>query len=336
MDGYIICQYVSLFLIVVGMLTYFYLYSTYRVLREDKTTSEAIIDIISHVPEAGARPGPHILAGVSLVCGVSLSLAAMISDIVAPAKEFVAYLVSLSSLMIAAAFSSISMWTLWQARRLEFQAGYKIHDFYQLISKLNCELELLLSSLRGHYQMKSQPFHRVYLITTQPFLGMLSYPNSDATNKFKGLVHQCADAHYKTVFEYNHKNCDSYFDFHILCGDNTLLKNFHEKFYDNKSGYDEKKIISLSQEVEKEIQDINDRAERANGVDNRIKKDLGPFHRVKVIPSVQFMVIGNKLFEFTLEAGNSQSEIFNTQVVHDSRYCESYINNFRLFLRHLK
>ena len=326
----------SLILLVIGGGTYTFLYRTYRVLREDKTTSEAVIDIISHVPEIGAGPGPHILAGISLVCGFSLLSATIISDIVAPKGEFIAYLVSLSSLAIAALFSSISMWTLWQARRLEFQAGYKIHDFYHLIASLNKDLEALLFSIRESYQLKAQPFHRVYLITTQPFLGMLSYPNSEASNKFKGLIKQCVDVYYNTVLDYNLGNAKSIFQFHVICGDQDLFKKFHESFFYN-SGIDNEKINNINIEVEKEIEVLNKKVERGNfkGLFES-DSDLGPFHRVKAVPTVQFMIIGNKLYEFTLEAGNSQSEIFNTEVVHDSRYCEAYIKNFELFLTHLK
>ena len=324
----------SLMLLIVGGATYTFLHRKYRVVREDKTTSEAVVDIISHVPETGAGPGPHILAGISFVCGFSLLMATIISDIVAPKGEFIAYLVSFSSLAIAALFSTISMWTLWQARRLEFQAGYKIHDFYHLITSLNKDLEVLLFSLRESYQLKVQPFHRVYLITTQPFLGMLSYPNSEASNKFKGLLKQCVDVCYDTVLDYNLGNAKSVFEFHIICGDQDLFEKFHTSFYDH-SGVDEKKIKSIILEVENEIEALNDKVNRGNSK-NLIKSNLGPFHRVKAVPSVQFMIIGNKLYEFTLEAGNSHSEIFNTQVVHDSRYCEAYIKNFDIFLNHLK
>jgi len=324
----------SLILLIIGGFTYTFLYRKYRVLREDKSTSEAVIDIISHVPEIGAGPGPHILAGISLVCGFSLLSSTIISDIVAPKGEFIAYLVSVSSLSIAAVFSSISMWTLWQARRLEFQAGYKIHDFYHLIINLNKDLEALLVSIRESYHLKAQPFHRVYLITTQPFLGMLSYPNSEASNKFKSLLKQCVDVYYDTILDFNLENAKNIFEFHVLCGDCELFKKFHQSFYQN-SGVDAKKINNINIEVETEIDALNKKVKRGNSKD-LIKSDLGPFHRMKAVPSVQFMIIGNKLYEFTLEAGNSQSEIFNTQVVHDSRYCEAYIKNFNLFLTHLK
>jgi hypothetical protein len=62
----------------------------------------------------------------------------------------------------------------------------------------------------------------------------------------------------------------------------------------------------------------------------KVKGKDGPFKRATRIPPVQFMIIGNKLFEFTIDESGPPYEIFNTQVISDRRYIRAYLETFKL------
>jgi hypothetical protein len=286
-----------------------------------QTSGSTIVDLISHVPSPNSGPGFHVLAGTSLVGGLSIGLATVLSDIAVPFSDFTPAVVSTASLLIGLTFSSVSLWTLWQARRLDFQAGYKIHDFHDLIARINRDLTALFESLQGVYQLRAQPYHRVYLVTTQPFLGMLSYPNSTETREFQEHFRTLARLTADTIRLHKRGDSSHDLDFQVICGDPLAIKEFHRSFY-HQSARTPEELAALDDSVEREIQQMSDVIMAAGGT--------GPFLRTRDVPRVQFMIIGNKLYEFTLDPGNSVTEIFNTQVLHDSRYCEAYIQNFSI------
>ncbi len=330
MNEYRVLVFLSTIFIILGSYSYFKLFRDFRVLREQRTISERLVDLISHVPDPKAGPGPHIFAGVTLIFGIALAFGTIVADVSSEPEDFLSYVISLSSLIVGTLFSAISLWTLWQTRRLEYQAGYKIFDFHHLIIVLNKELDNLLSSLRN-YQKKPQPFHRVYLVTTQPFLGMLTYPNSKETSKFESSLFECARLYSDLVLEFNNNSIPRMFEFQVICGDKSAISEFHKKYF-TANGTTESKLADLDDTVEIKIKQMNELA-RTQNKKNKITENLGPFLRMDHVPKVQYMIIGNKLFEFTLESGNSLSEIFNTQVVSDSRYCNAYIENFKILLK---
>jgi hypothetical protein len=184
---------------------------------------------------------------------------------------------------------------------------------------LNEELTHLISSYTITYNHKAQAFHRVYLVTTEPFLGSLSYHDLDQWKLFRTHLETLSSLRAESIRQ---PSVNRYFEFHVVCGDAQSIKGFHQSFYSGSG--------KTPDEIARSAQRANDDIDRYNSMVKDAGGD-GPFYRTNKIPPVQFMVIGNKLFEFTLESQGSMTEIFNTQVVHDTRFCKNYIETFDVF-----
>lgn len=318
-DIYNLLVLLSTALMALGIIIYWLIWYGHRDSFERSSYLQALVDLISHIPTAASKPGLHIAAGMSFASGLSLLISTAIADILISHSsrtpdQLGGMVATIGGVLISIGFSGISLWTLWQTRRIEFQAGYKVHDFHDLISILDDELEKIITSYEGVYGRKAQPFHRVYLVTTHPFLGALTYPNSNKTTMFKN--------HLSTLTSCLNDDTDSKLIFRVLCGNHNAIQKFYSNYYAS-AGKENEKIIQKAKSVSSDIDEMNARVLRSGGQQ--------PFILCEQIPPVQFMIVGNTLFEFTLESGHSQSEVFNTQVVHDSRYCGAYIKNFEIY-----
>jgi len=310
-------------MVLTGLSVYLSLFFHHREVFDRQNAVKTIFDLISHVPEAKAGPGAHIFAGVSVVGGIAVGLAAVILDVVVPTERSAGTIVSLSSLILGVVFSAIALWTLWQTRRLDFQLGFQISGFHDLIVHINKEIKDLIRSVQSAYAMRPQPFHRVYLVTTNPFFGRLSHPHSPETTDFLSylftLAQFVAQTHRASVADANAEPLV----FKIICGTSEAINNFHREFYGTRPGAEEL-IARADDDAERAIREIDKWAVDA-GADPI-------FCRKSRIPRVQFMIAGNTLYEFTMDSVNNQTEIYNTNVSRDSRYCNAFIDNFGLLL----
>ena len=314
----------SAILIAMGLAVYVLLFVHYRQVFDRQSTIKTLLDLISHVPSSAAGPGAHIFAGVTLVAGVALGLATMVLDLLSPTGAGAGTVVSLSGLLVGLVFAAVSLWTLWQTRRLDFQFGFQIAGFHDLIAHINKELDDFISSLQAVYSLRPQPFHRVYLVTTNPFLGKLSYPHSTETTKFRAHLHMLAQfaAEIETT-RTSARSSERPLAFKILCGTPEAINAFHRSFFGTGSDASER-AERASLETERAMADINQLLADAGGEP--------VFYPMPTVPKVQFMIIGNTLYEFTLDSQGSQTDIYNTNVVRDSRYCSAFVENFHLLL----
>ncbi|HEX8624696.1 MAG TPA: hypothetical protein VF782_06420 [Allosphingosinicella sp.] len=287
---------------------------------ESQRTPRTFVDLFSHLPVTESGPAPHVIAGASLLTGLSLLVGIFLADRMGEEERFFEITIASAGLLIAVSFSFVTIWTLWQTRRIDFRAGYKIFDFLDLIKKLNLELDALTKSYVEVYDKRAQPFHRVYLVTTEPFLGSLSYKDLPAQKAFRNHLEELSKLRAQSLR--SKANGDQTFEFHVVCGDAETILKFHREFY-NGANQPVEEIERAAKEANQDIARFNQMVQEAGGE--------GPFYRTNRIPPVQFMVIGNKLFEFTLESQGSMTEIFNTQVVFDTRFCRNYIETFDVF-----
>jgi hypothetical protein len=306
-------------LLVLALGIYAYLSWKNSAVLESQRTPRTFIDLFSHLPVSESGPAPHVIAGASLLSGLSLLVGIFLADRLGEEGRFFEITIASAGLLIAVAFSFVTIWTLWQTRRIDFRAGYKIFDFLDLIRKLNLELDALNKSYVDVYKKRAQPFHRVYLVTTEPFLGSLSYRDSPESDAFRGHLDRLSRHRADSL---RNGNGGQKFEFHVVCGDSETICNFHRNFY---AGTDQSET-----EIELAATAANHDIDRFNKMVQETGHE-GPFYRTDKIPPVQFMVIGNKLFEFTLESQGSMTEIFNTQVVFDTRFCKNYIETFGIF-----
>jgi len=296
-----------------GLAAYWALLFRYKTAFEYLPFNTAIFDLISHLPDAKSGPSLHVMGTVLFVSGACIFLALISSDFLTSGPQLLSTVFAVGSILLSIAFSVISMGTLWQTRRIDFQAGYKIADFHDLIAAANKEIEKVLASYRS-YDFTAQPFHCFYLVTTQPFFGMVSYPASEETANFK--------THLQLLAEYTKK--PSPFSTNMICGDESAIKKLHQDMINRlrlQDGVKRAKIEEYDREAEDGIQKLE--AAAAKGVVTRQAE----------VPPVQFMIIGSRLFEFTLESSGPQSEIFNTQVITDTRYSTAYMKMFDILKR---
>jgi len=309
------------FLVTIGSIIYWVLFLRNQPVFTNQSWKKTLVDLISHLPDSTSGPGAHIFAGVFFASGVSGIISIIIADAISSPDQLHGMIISTNSLLIAALFSSVTLWTLWQARRISYQSGYQIHDFHDLISHVNNDLEDLCDSISNVYNMKPQPFHRVYLVTKQPFLGMLTYPVSPETRKFKQHLITLSSYAANSIAAKEGGKAINPLVFEIICGTENVISQFHKEYYQGGSK-SKQEIKQLGEDVELEIRQMDEKLQAVGA--------HGPFYRTVKVPKVQFMIIGNKLYEFTLHPGNSVTEIFNTQVVTDSRYCNAYIETFSI------
>lgn len=289
--------------------------------RRKNSKSEVLADLIAYVPDESSRAWPHIVAGVTGCIGFCLICGSVFAFPFSRSSEsFQGMAASAAGVSFSILISGISFWTLYQTKRIAHENGYKIANFTELVDELTRELGRLQEDFLTTHNQRAVAHHRVFVITTNPFFGILSYPTSDFTTKYRLALHGIADC-VKSSLNYNqiHNHVQGAdFCFEIICGDNEALLEFHTNFYGNTPDA-ANRAQQTTNLVEQEIQHI----QQAAG--NQII-----FTRVRQIPPTQFMVIGNLLYEFTLETAEGRSEIYDTDVKEERRACDRFAQTFRV------
>jgi hypothetical protein len=276
--------------------------------------------IISYIPEGTCRPWLHIAAGISSSIGLCILIGSSVAFNLLPENDASnANATSIAAFIFTIIISALSIWTLWQTRKIDHDKGYNVIGFLELIEYLNKELDVLRDDLSKNGGRGSAAHHRVYMVTTNPLFGQLSYPTLRATKDFADHLRNLAmDARDDEAHE-------RHLRFEILCGTREAIKSMHDTFYSKKIEENPVEGQQLSSrktaEAEAAIQDI---------------AECGPYgspviYRLHRVPPTQFMIVGNKVFEFILEPTRLRSEIHNTEVHEDSRTCDKYIKTFNIF-----
>ncbi|MGE5340684.1 MAG: class I SAM-dependent methyltransferase [Candidatus Omnitrophota bacterium] len=224
-----------------------------------------------------------------------------------------------ASLFFGVLISFISFWTLWQTKRIEKQTGDIIHGFKELVEALSHELRELVKDFYDN-QGIAKKYHRVYFITTNPFFGMLSERlKKNVELEFKQALEAVADCVSLS------RDSENQFVFKIICGDDTALKNFHNDFYSFIADRERKKNV-----VEKISSKVSD---GLLSLENRAGQQI--FTRLREVPPTQFMIIGNIIYEWIIEADGKEeySEVFDTSKKDDTRTCQKYIKTFEALQR---
>lgn len=296
-------------LALIGILFYIFLWNKKKHDLPDKTFFRAISYLIAYTPKTSALlhiiPGLLITIGIGIFVGYGLGYCT--SEKVFSINSSA---ITISSLVFATLTAAITFWTLNQTKKLEHQQGYSITDFQSLIRELNAEIEWLDKNFKKIHKRKAQYFHRLYFITNNPFLGMLSFPDEDFTTDFINNLRKLKDI-------VKDSNGNSEFKFEIICGNEYCINLFHQDFY------------SLANAADSYIKTANE----------QFKSYISEFEisgdhiltRVSDVPEYpQFVIIGNKIFDFTLKAKTPYSQISETKVTIDSERCELYIKTFEL------
>jgi hypothetical protein len=306
-------------LVLGGILVYLRLFFAHEGAFVGQKFTEVLYNLASHVPDDNRSAGLHILAGVMLTCGIAFVAAGAVITMPFVATDMAnnSLLLTATGLVFGMEISVLSFWTLWQTRRIEQNQGSDISSFPALIIALNQEIERLLADLRAH-NFSARSYHRIYLITTNPFFGKLSFPTDEFTIDFENTLLKAA----KWVAECKNAGGSTQMDFQILCGDNCALEQFHRAFYRNGTSGDAEADPRAVEATRSAAMLLEEMVKRAGG---------SPIlHRVKGIPKMQFAVVGNTVFEFILDNPGFQSEIHRARRIREKVMCDRFVETFQI------
>lgn len=309
---------VGFVLTVLGLATYLRLYFVHVKSFTGLRLRQVFYQLVSHVPDDDRSAGLHILAGVMFTCGVAFVLGGTVVTMpfVTGDADNNSLFLTTAGFVFGVEISILSFWTLWQTRRIEQNQGSDIASFTGLISGLAEDMEQLLGDLKAR-NFSATSYHRIYLVTTNPFLGELSFPREDSTIRFGNALRNAA----RWVAESSHGGSTEGLDFQILCGDVQAIGRFHEGFFGTlnqpvKSS--DPRVSTATAKVEKGLQDLESEAG---------KKVV---HRLKSVPPVQFAVVGHSVFEFLIDSQGSQSEIQKARRIRERVMCDRFVETFKI------
>lgn len=201
------------------------------------------------------------------------------------------------------------------------------------------QLTEAMKTLKDRFDEGRRPneSYRVLFVTKNPFFGMLTYQGRTFTERFADeltALANCLERYNKTAILTNGAAIDngsrrSGFDFRVICADTGLLNKFHLEVIKEIS--DEASAKSLAPKMTQEVDEKLRRIDHLAGY-------LSPtsvFKRVDDIPPTQFMIIGDTLYEFTLESTRSGSDVRYADIKEDKRACDRYQETFEVYYRRL-
>lgn len=298
----------------VGIWTYSYIYNKNIDHLRYQDLPSLIVSLFSHVNDEKATATPHVIAGLSTMVGL-IGLITLIIVAIQPFAEVDASLMlSLFSALTVLFFAATEIWTLWQTRRISHERGHKIDTFPQLIARLAKDLDELEEAIRKDFKNKPHDHHRLYIVAPHFLFGMLSHPDADETLDYRDAL--------RSLFE-RRRACETPFTIEVICGTDVEIETWHKRHIKT---VDSEELQTKNEDFEKYLEDLDEMGRREGETGSL-------FTRISPVPDVQFMIIGNTLFEFTMNSINKNTEILNTQVMYSRRTCEAYINQFRFIKR---
>jgi hypothetical protein len=304
-----------------GLLIYLCLYFAHESSFIGLRSKDVLYNLVSHVSDDERSAGLHIISGVLFTCGIALVVGGAVITIpfVLSNATNVGVFLTASGLVFGVEISMLSFWTLWQTRRIEQNQGAEISSFHGLIQCISEEMDRLLDDLRAR-KFNSTPLHRIYILTTNPFFGHLSFPTEKYTIAFEDSLRTAS----KWVSECRRvgPGNGSEFDFQILCGDETALNEFHRVFFgtpDQPAAVGNAEVAQATKAVEDLLSELATKAGTSEII-----------HRIKRVPRIQFAVVGNTVFEFALENPGFQSEIRAARRIREKVMCDRFVETFQV------
>ena len=276
-------------------------------------TRELVGEVFAHVDHSRGSALPHIIAGISFIGGLAILLASAVAILIFGDSASLNVRLALASISIGILFSSISLWTLWQTRRITFGYGTTITEMEDLVRHLNIEIDKLIASFRDVHKSHAQPYHRFLLVTTQPLFGSLTPIRKELSEHFQSNLRKLATCQRDTI------DPESPFSFQIVCGDQPLINEFHREYF----GKNDNEINRMNDVVESLLADL--------------ERDSLDTHTVVIrkasIPPVQFAIVGNSVFTFSLQTADATTVIDGSRHA-DIRHVAAYRRTFE-FLKEI-
>ena len=307
----------------ISLVVYTSIYIYYRQSFFGMSVWDKLTYLISHVPDDRSAAWPHICAGVLFCAGVCLIGGTMIAGLPFVVKKFDQHATALTagSLIFGVLISVISFWTLWQTKRIEQLQGANITGFKNLVAAITHEIERVNRDFLDHGNRASVG-HRVLLATTNPYFGLLSFPDTIEERRFANAMCDAA----KNVR--SSANGNRKFQMRILCANADHVHSFNDDFFkkaEPAQSEDERKQATKTadERTEKFVSDLETYA-----ADQVVK-------RQSAIPMLQFAVVGNVVFEFILlePRTGASTGIAGARKIEDRLVCDRFCKHLDLLER---
>lgn len=309
MDGLRVGLLLTLVLsIVCGFLCLWILKRKFKEFFATKSFRSSLKHYFGHVPEQNDTPWLHLFLLLTVVLSVSAAAGLSIIGEVRRLPDALALELSIVGFVFTCSSACVTFWTLWQTHRIEYHTGYRIVGFRELIVELTRQLQLMEEQVKTSSKAGQRQTHRVLFIAPQPFFGMLSFGWND------NLYQNYEDA-LSRVAKLRRRHRE--FVFGIICVDTIGLRTFHK---DYQQGRSQEWLDESVEAAEKAIVRITEAAGDGCEV----------FTRYHSTPGTEFVVIGNRVYSFAIEAVSGQSEIHETDVKEDRRNADRHARTFKL------
>jgi len=281
--------------------------------------SQKLSLLLTHIPDADAAAWPHVFGGVSLFLGICLLVGAAVANMSFVVADFNRHSAALTAggFAFAVMVSVVSFLTLGQTKKIEQAQGANIDGFRDLIRKIHRDLKAVNDDFLTN-NFRAREHHRVFLITSNPFLGRLSYPTDPIAGEFSDALRHSAECVGHAPAALGRDT----FTFEVICGNPDVIRQFHREFYRGPGGTlapeDDPQVKTASEMAERLIAELNTAAGKTI------------VHRVPRVPKTQFSVVGNVVYEFILETPGFHSEVHRARRIGDKVVCDRFLETFHL------
>lgn len=309
---------------IVSLIVYVLLYRCYKDSFLGMSLLDKLMYLVSHVPDDRSPAWPHITAGVLFCGGLCLMAGTAIACLPFVEKNLGQHGTALTagSLVFGVLISMISFWTLWQTKRIEQLQGINITGFRNLVVVITREIERVNKDFLAH-GCRASVNHRIFLATTNPCFGYLSFPHS---KEERGFANAMGDAG-KNVAASRGKGART-FQMKVLCGEESLVHSFNEAYFKNaEPGLTEEKRTEA-------VKDADEHTEKfISGLDANAKEAV--VKRQKNLPTVQFAVVGNVVLEFILlePRSGASTGLAGARRIEDRLVCDRFCQQLELLER---
>ena len=274
--------------------------------------------LLAHVPHGSITAADHILAGVPLFVGLSLTAASLLPASIWGADPAA----SVAGLSLGVLTLCLVFWTLHQTSRLTRLQGDRIDRFDVLIRLMTDEVNKLVVKWDDNRD-KSSSLFRIYMVTNNPYFGVNSYPGKAVTlnfsNAMNGVIERGSALGAPSTKGGVAPDDGHGFRVVVMCASKKGIAEFNG-YYGDTTGWDLRIRNNLSEKFIAGLQGIKGA--------NVIRLDVR-------VAEMQFVVIGDVVFEFILEDPDDKaSRARGSNIRHTTRIDDPAVA--RRFERYLK
>jgi hypothetical protein len=247
--------------------------------------------LVSYVGGAPVSALEQVIAGLLVFTGASMVGGLFCAEFLSRRREQLSYVVTSAGLALGALSLIFALWTLHQTRKLERLQGEKISAFDVLIDEMTKEIRKLIDVYSGTAD-RSLAFLRFYLLTNNPYFGLISFPGEPRALGFRAAIADLAERVRAASQPPNAGGRRAELKMRVICGDRRVVAAFNDLYF-------RKDQSAAKASADRESEDLIAELERAG------TKCVVRVHAE--LAELQYAIIGDVVFEFILESPRDPS-----------------------------